>query len=768
MVCMLIFLYTKDEISYDQFHEHKAQLYRIVQNFKIGDQPEQVLGITNGILGETFARELPEVEQFVRVNAIAVTVKVDKEVFTENPLCADENFFSVFTFPLIEGNKRAALQDPHSVVLSKAMAKKYFGTTDALGKIIQLKIDTAFENFTVTAIAENSPQNSTLKAGLLLSYKFYEKYNSNTGWFGGSLNTFLLLSANANVKNVEGKMQALFDRHTIDEIAKAKQEKNVSINVQLGLQPLTAIHLSKGAGAGNGIADISNPIYSYILTCLAVFILIIACINFINLAIAQSLKRSKEIGIRKVLGSTRSQLIRQFLAESFLVSFIAFAIAIALSYAALPFFNELSNKKLNLAYLSDGYLYAGFFLLLLVTSFIAGFYPSLVLSAFQPIKVLYGNQKLSGKNYLTRGLIVLQFALAVFLIIGTIAINAQLNFLEHADLGYDSNNLVRLDIPINKSSDQLPALFKGKLLNQPGIINVAAHNGGRSISAVKADGKRIDIENNRIDENFLPAFKIPIIAGRNFSAEYPSDIANSVIVNESFLKQAGWHPKEAIGKIVFSGNDNKAMRAVIGVIRDYHFTSLKEKITPELFSMDTNFNYGEIWVKIGSANIPQTLNLLQSTYREILPYYPYAYQFMNDITEKNYETETRWKQIISIASVMFIFISCIGLLGLVMLSVKYRTREIGIRKVLGAAVLRIVLLISKEFIVLIAIAFLIAVPVGYYCLNRWLQDFVYRIDIGWWIFALAGAVIIAVALLTVSFQSVKAAIANPVKSLRAE
>jgi len=733
----------------------------------MGKNPAQTIGITNAVMGESFAKEIPEVQQYVRVNGTAVTVKKNNDVFTENPLFVDDNFFSVFTFPLLEGNKKTALKDLNSVVLSENFARKYFGTAGAVGKTMQIKIADEFDNFVVTAIAKNAPQNSTLNTDILLNYKYYDKYNNNHGWFGGSLNTFLLLSPQANIKTAENKMQNIFDKNTKDFIAKAEKEQGMTVHIRLGLQPITGIHLGKPAGPDNGMADGSSSVYSYILTCIAVFILIIACINFINLAVAQSLKRSKEIGIRKVVGSTRKQLIKQFLTESFVVSLIAFAMAIALTILVLPFFNELANKKLSLSYLSDGYLYAGYFLLLMITSFIAGLYPSLVLSAFQPVKVLYNKQKLFGKNYLTKGLIVLQFALAIFLIIGTIAINSQLNFLLHKDLGYDSKNLVRIYIPISKASDALPALFKNELTNKPNIINVAARNGGRSISGAKANNKNIEIEQSRIDENFLTEFKIPVIAGRNFSAAYPSDSTHSVIVNESFINEAGWTIHNAVGKTITYGDDSRLV-TIVGIIKDYHFVSLKEKIKPELLCTNPDFNYGEIWVKINPRDVPSTLTMIQDTYRKLVPYFPYSYQFMDDINAKNYGTETKWKQIISISSGLFIFISCIGLLGLIMLSIEQRTKEIGIRKVLGAAVLRIVLLISKEFIILISIAFLIAIPVSYYFINKWLQDFAYRINIGWWMFALAGILIIALAMITMSFQAIKAAIANPVKSLRTE
>ena len=768
-VCMLIFLYTKDEISYDQFHENKSQLYRIVQTWQMGKQPSQVIGITNGVMGETFAKDIPEVQQFVRINGVTVTVKKNNEVFTEQPLFVDENFFSVFTFPAIAGNMTTSLTDPHSVVVSKETAKKYFGTVDVTGKTMEVKVDTGFENFTITAVIENSPQNSTIKAGMFIPYKFYEKYNSNTGWLGGSLNTFVVVAEHANIGAVERKMQALFDKNSKKEIAEAEQQQGVGIRIILGLQPLTGIHLSTKAGPDNGMSDGSNPAYAYILTSIAIFILIIACINFINLAVAQSLKRSKEIGIRKVVGSTRKQLVSQFLVESFVVSSIAFVLALWLTIIILPYFNELSNKKLSLSYLSDWYLYAGYFLLLLVTSFVAGFYPSIVLSSFQPVKVLYSREKMLGRNYLTKGLIVLQFALTIFLIIGTIAINSQLNFLLRADLGYDTRNLVRMDIPVNNSSDKLPALFKNELLNKTGIVNVAARNGGRSITGVKVDGKLVIIEYNKIEDQFLPTFKIPIIAGRNFSPGYPSDSLGSVIVNESFIKEAGWELSSAVGKTVtFGESRGNRVATVVGVVRNYHFRPLKEKILPEVFSMEPAFNFGEIWVRIDPANTPGTLALLQNTFKKLLPYFPYTFQFSDDINAKNYETETKWKRIISIASVLFVFISCIGLLGLVILSIEQRTKEIGIRKVLGAAVSGILVLISKEFIILILIAFILAMPVGYYFINKWLQDFAYRVDIGWWIYALAGFLVILIAIVTMSFRALKAALANPVVALRSE
>jgi len=761
--CMLIFLYSKDEISYDRFHEKKANLYRVSQTFQFGKNSAQKLGITTEPLGPAFKKDIPEISNYIRTSGALVTLKKSTEVFTEHPLFVDEDFLSVFTFPLLKGDANTALKEINSVVLTSSSAKKYFGSSDVIGKTLQVKYQNEFDNFTVTGLAEDPPQNSTLRFDLLLPFAYKKKFENTEEWFGGNLNTFLLLLPTTKVLIVEKKMQALFDQHTKEELGSMKQQQGMAVKITLGLQPLADIHLN--TQLGQALDDVSNPLYSYVLIGIAVFILIIACINFINLAIAQSLKRSKEIGIRKVVGSSRKQLIWQFLIESFVVSSVAFLIAIPLTQLILPFFNELANKKLSLSYLSDSYLYVGYFLLLLITSFIAGFYPALVLSGFQPVKVLNNKQKLLGKGYYAKGLIVLQFALAIFLIIATIAINSQVNFLLHEKLGYESKNLVRINLPNNKASDKLPEIFKHELANKNTILGVAARNWAESIQfPLTVEGKQITIDYNKIDPQFFSTFKIPIIAGRNFSSDFPSDPPHAVIVNENFVNEAGWNINQAVGKLI--GEDHKTV--VVGVIKDYHFAPLRGKITPQLFSMDSNWNYGQIWVRISPDNIPKTLSELQTIYKKILPFFPYDYQFMDNINARNYEVERKWKQILSVASVLFIFISCLGLLGIVILSIEERTKELGIRKILGAPVFSIMRLIMREFFGLILLAFVITAPLGYYTVHEWLLNFAYHINIGWWMFALAALLVMAIALLTMCFQTFRAARANPVKNLRTE
>ncbi len=766
-VCLLILLYTKDEMTFDQFHANKSVLYRIAQTWLIGDSPAQKIGVTNSVMGETFAKEIAGVEKYSRINGRTVTIMRGKEVFTQNVLCVDENFFEVFSFDMLSGSRSAALSDMYSVAVCESMARKYFGSTDALGKNISIKLADNFEVFQVTAVLPDPPKNSSIQPEILLSMKFNEKYNDNKGWLGGSMNTFLLLSKNTNVSTAERSMQSIFDKHSSEMLAKAS-EQGMKMNVKVWLQPFEKLHLSNDPGPDNGLANGGKPVYSYILTCIAVFILVIACINFINLTVAQSLKRSKEIGIRKVIGGSRKQLMFQFLAESFIISIISFIGAVIVTQAALPIFNDLAEKKLELSYLADVYLYAGFFLLLVIASILAGFYPAVVLSGFQPVKVLYSRMKFSGRNYFTRGLVVFQFALAILLIIGTVTINTQLDFLINADLGFNKDNLVRLEIPVSKASETLPSIFKAELMGQPNIVDVGARNAGNSFKTVKVDGKQIASDQLKIDDNFLSTMDIEILAGRNFSPSVSGDSTNAVLINESFLKEAGWTVDQAIGRIIQLNNEETRPVTVIGVIKDFHFFSLRRKIGPVMFVMQPDFNFGEVWVRISPNDVPTTLRLLETTFKKVVPLFPYRYTFMDEINAREYAAELNWQKIIGLASGLFLFISCIGLLGLVMLSIEQRTKEIGIRRVLGAAVSSIVGLVTREFLLLIILAFVIATPLGYYVLEQWLQSFAYRIAPAWRIYPLVGVLVLLVAWLIMALQAVRAGFTDPVKNLRSE
>ncbi|HEY1870346.1 MAG TPA: FtsX-like permease family protein, partial [Chitinophagaceae bacterium] len=467
----------------------------------------------------------------------------------------------------------------------------------------------------------------------------------------------------------------------------------------------------------------------------------------------------------KVVGGDRKQLIIQFLGESFLLCIIAFTLAIGLVQLALPVFNDLSNKALALSYLFDVRLVAGYVLLFILTALLAGFYPALVLSGYNPVQTLYSRFNLAGKNYLQKSLVVLQFTLASFLIIATLTIYKQFNFLTTEKLGYDDTDIV--DVHKDFKTHDEANLFKNELLKDPNIITVAPRNGGRwgTVARVSNDST-IEFDYETVDESFLPTLKIPLVSGRNFSPDFPSDSANSVLVNETFVKKAAW--KNPIGETINFWYKNDKKYTVIGVVKDYHFGSLTEKIGPEVFTMKKDNPYGMAFIKIKPNTAAASLNTIEKTFKQLFSLSPYGYTFMNDENRKKYDAEAKWKQIMLFGAILTIFISCIGLFGLSVLSAEKRTKEIGIRKVLGASVNRVVTILSKDFLMLVCISLVIAIPAAWLVANKWLENYPYRISLSWELFAMGGILVILIALVTVSFQAVKAAVTNPAKSLRTE
>ena len=762
---MLIMLYVKDEVSFDRFHKNVNHIYRIARK----SNGNNVNGTTGFLQGPRFTQNVSGMKSFVRVQGGAEDIKKENEVQEQNGvLHVDSNFFSVFTFPLLSGNPATCLTEPHSIVLSEDAAKKYFATTDVVGKVLMVKEDTGFVPYKVTAVAKRCPQNSSLQFDALLPFKVSDADAKDThNWFNSFLTTFVVLDDNVNQQTVEKQMQSFYvadAKQTFYEML--KNDGGNPADIPMGtyfLQPYLDMHLSTELGASNGLTNTSNPTYSYLLSGIALFVLLIACINFVNLTIARSVKRAKEIGIRKVMGSDRKKMILQFLGESFFLCTVAFVFAIAVVQLLLPLFNELANKALAISYLFDAKLIAGYIVLYIITGLLAGFHPALVLSGYNPVQTLYSRFQIAGKNHLQKSLVVLQFTLASFLIIATYIIYAQFNLLTKTDLGYDDNNLVIVNKKGLTRTDA--ALFKYELLKNPNIIGVSVKNAGaRGTGTKNSVGSTVYFADETVDENYLPLLKIPLISGRNFSTAFPADATQSIIVNESFVKAANW--KNPIGETInILGNSNETYR-VIGVVKDYHFASLNKKITPQLFNM--RGSYGTYYIKIKPNTAASSLKWIQKTYQQFYPMNPYAYVFKNDENRKQYADVEKWKQIILFGAILTIFISCIGLFGLSVLSAEKRTKEIGIRKVLGASVQQIVTTLSTDFIKLVAIALIIATPLVYIAANKWLQSYPYRIEMSWLLFASAGILVMLIALFTVSFQSIKAAIVNPVRSLRTE
>lgn len=760
---MLIMLYIKDEVSFDRFHKNENNIYRIVSKRKENNIPA-----TGLLQGPRFTQNVPGIKSFVRVENRFEDIKTGTVVQSQSMFYVDSNFFSVLTFPLLSGNAKTCLTEPRSIVLSEDAAEKQFGTTDAVGKIMMIKEDSTFVPYEVMAVAKRCPQNSSIQFDMLLPFKESEADANDThNWFNNYLNTFVVLDDNVNPQTVEKQMQSFYvadAKQTFYEML--KNDGGNPADIPMGayfLQPLRDIHLNPDLPAQNGLSNSSNPMYSYILSGIALFVLLIACVNFVNLTIARSVRRAREVGIRKVIGGARKQLMIQFLGESFFLCTIAFALAILLAQFLLPLFNNLSNKALSISYLLDAKLIAAYFVLYIITGLLAGFYPALVLSGYNPVQTLYSRFQMPGRNYLQKSLVVLQFTLASFLIVATCIIYSQFTFLTTAALGYDDNNLVIVNK--NGLTHTDVTVFKNELLKNPNITGVSAKNAVEWRTGTKnAVGPAVYFTNETVDEDYLPLLKIPLVAGRNFSPAFPADATQSIIVNESFVKAAHW--KHPLGETInMLGNSNQAYR-VIGVIKDYHFASLTKKITPQLFSM--NGSYGSYYIRIKPNTATPSLRWIQKTYQQFYPMSSYSFVFKNDENRKQYADVEKWKQIILFGAALTIFISCIGLFGLSVLSAEKRTKEIGIRKVLGASVGQIVTTLATDFIKLVVLALVIATPLVYVAASKWLQNYPYRIHVSWWLFALGGVFVILIALFTVSFQSIKTAIASPVKSLRTE
>jgi putative ABC transport system permease protein len=765
--CLLIFLYAKDELSFDHFQQNSRNLYRITcQITETSHKHDRQFGISGMTEGPSFKKAIPQIRAYVRTNEADFVLRRGTELFQQKATWVDDNFFTVFSFPLISGNPATVLSDPYSIVLTDEMAKKYFGTADAVGKTLELKMDNnKFQTFTVSGIAKRAPANSSIGFDMLIPFKLLEETSPMNGWLFLSYSTFLQLQPGADPRQIASRMQQVYWTLSADQRKEANKHGFEGTTFTWGLQPFLQMHLDTSIQDA-GINHRSDPQYTYILMGIALFLLGIACINFINLTIARSLKRSKEIGLRKVVGGSRPQLIRQFLGESMLLSGIAFLLALVLAQLVLPLFNELANKRLSLSYLLDAPLVISFIGLYLLCGFTAGFYPALVLSRFKPVDTLYARAtRLTGRNYLGRSLVVLQFSLATFLIITTVFFYSQYDFLTHTSMGYDDNNLVVVTTGLGDSTSLMDA-FRNEFARIPGVTRVGMTTDDRWGTGSRANGSEIDVRMMRIDEGYLPTMGVRIVAGRNFSPAFPSDSMHSVLVNEAYVAAAGW--KDPIGKTVTYLNGSDTNLTVVGVVKDYHYENLKEKIAPEIFMIGPGMSWGAFALRLDPAASAQSLKAIEAVYHRLNPFRPFEHYFVAEKNREGYDQEARWRQIITCSAILAIFISCIGLFGLALLGIRQRVKEIGVRKVLGAGIWRIAMLVSRSFIGLVFLSVLIAIPLAWYVVGRWLDNFPYRVSMSPWVFLAAVLLTLFIAAFTVGIQALGAARANPVKSLRTE
>ena len=767
--CLLILLWVYDEASFDAYHEKADRIYRLTIDANLGRAMSAPLAPTPA--GPAMVRDYPEVVQAARLtrpNRSTVTVG-DREFFEENVAYADTSIFEVFTFPLVEGDPRTALQTAYAAVLTEDVAKKYFGREPAIGKT--LKIGGGRE-YAVTGVAKTVPGNSHFRFNILLSMetRYAENRAVMENWLAISNYGYVLLAENADPAALEAKLPALIEKN----MGAALQ--GLGGSVTLRLQPLKRIHLH--SDFTSDIAPQGTILYLYLFSAIALFILVIAVINFVNLSTARSTARSKEVGIRKALGALRLKLVGQFLGESVVYSLLAIVIAAGLILLAKPWLSSLAGRDLGFEILSVPWLVPGFLGLALLVGVAAGVYPAFFLSSFHPVRVLRGGARVGAKNVLFRRvLVVTQFVISIVLIVGTMVVYKQLAYMKSKDLGFEKEHVVVLP-GLNDVMRSSYERLRNEFRSVPGVLNagVTSLTPGRGVmkSVFQPEGYARDqsqpMDYCNIDPGYLPTLGIAIVAGRNFSEELSSDRTGAVLINQTAAEKYGW--KDPLGKQFIIPPDPNTQEEeqrlnVIGVVEDFHSTSLKEKIEPMILFYDPT-QCRDLAVRIAPADVQKTLRLLKAKWKEILPQKPFDSFFLDESFDGQYRAEERIGKLAMRFSLFAIFVSCLGLFGIASYTTEQRTKEIGVRKVLGASAGVIIRMLSREYLLLVAIGNMIAWPAAFVMMRTWLENFAYRTSIALWVFLAAGVLSISVSLLTVSIQSVRAARTDPIKSIRYE
>ncbi len=770
--CILIMLFVQDELSYDRFHENADRIYRITSHWE-REGREFHYATTRSQMGPDLIQEIPEITNAVRlVKHNWFVVEFEEKRLTTDPTFADPSLFEVFTFPLIRGSKENALAEPNNVVISESFAEKIFGDQDPMGKVLTLYSIDSHYDLQVTGIMEDVPRNSHFHFDFLLPLEHLRvRAKDKEDWLRTCL-TYVLLDEQADPEVVKEKIQQYSDR--------LSQGRQSSVQRRHRLQPLTSIHLHSDLALEVG--QNSSLSSSYLLSAVALVILLIACINFMNLSTARSYLRGREVGMRKVMGANRLQIFHQFLGESIILAFIAMIIGLAIAAALLPFFNSLVFKQLSLNLGENFSFVVGLLLLVLLVGFLAGAYPAVFLSSFRPVEVFkieYKRSSIAGV-LLRKGLVVFQFTLSLVFIIGTLVVFRQLNYVKHKDLGFDKDNII--SIPIFKDSQlcERPELIKKELGQHPNVEDVIVSYGApgfyngypvRCIPEGFSEEEPVEMNLNRVGSDFFDFFNIEFTWGRDFSEEITSDKYQSVVLNETAVRTLGW--KNPVGKQIrsrmFVDQDRKPLPVtVIGVVKDFHNGSLHEDIEPTIYLFQPDMNT-EVFLRIKPNNVQETLTFLEKKWRELPTHLIFYYSFINTALEGGiYQQDQREGKIFTFSAILAIVLACLGLFGLASFTAERRIKEIGIRKVLGASVSKIVVLLGKDFSLLVLIANVLAWPIGYYVMYRWLQDFSYRINISWWTFILAGIMVFAISLLTISYHSLKASHTNPAETLRYE
>jgi len=767
--CLLLFMYISHELSYDDFQQKADRIVRVTMEYSIDGHVDKTV-VTGTKVAPEFGRHFPEVESGVRFDSRPAVVRYENRQFSEKRVVyADSAFFTLFSFKLLKGNPQKALAGPNVIVLSASTANKYFGTSDPVGKTLRINAGGGDKDYTVTGVVEDAPFNSQIKYDLLASFTTLSA-SKQEQWWSANYATYLLLRNPEAIATLQAKIPGFMKTQF------GKAEMTGGNYLTYNLEPLRRVHLY--SPVEGGFEPGGDLTYLYIFGSIAVLILVIACVNYVNLATSRAVERAQEVGVRKVMGAQPGQLFGQFMGESVLVTFTALLLSLLLCYLTLPLFNTLSDRHFTFgSWLQPTNLFILVGIGLLV-SFVAGGYPALVLVRFQPVRVLKGQLKTAGAGQFRRTLIVFQFAVTAFLIISTLVIRNQLAYIQTKKLGYNKDHV--LVLPADQQVNEKIRALKSEFRQNADVQQVAlayespAHiGGGYSMRRMdKPENQNKMVTAIPVDEDFAKTVGLHIIAGSDLNATDMQRLSdksadslnrNRFILNESAVKTLGLSPQAAIGQRL---ELNGRLGEIKAVVADFHFASMKQAIGPLVIFPEPWGNV--VLVKLSGSRLPNTLRDLETKWRTIVPSRPFEYEFLDEEFNKLYSGETRTGRIFTVFASLSIFLACLGLFGLSAYTTAQRTKEIGVRKVLGASVPDIMLLLSKDFLKLVLVAIVLASPIAGYAMNRWLQDFVYRIRLEWWVFVAAGLLAVVIAFLTVSFQSIKAALRNPVKSLRSE
>ena len=783
--CILISLYLHNELSYDSYHKNVNRIFQLGTTF-VKEGKEDRTANTPAPMAKAMQMEFPEIQKGTRLLRMFADDRTlfqytepngnVKSFYETKGFVADSTFFQVLTYRFKEGDPATALMNPNSIVLNEATAKKIFGKESPINKTLFISSSTIGDgDFRVTGVFTDPPNPSHIDAGFIMSAgsassgAFFNRQNDLAS--NNMFHTYFLLKPGTDAKKLEAKFPAFIDKHAAEGL------KAMGFYKKQFLTAIKDVHLH--ANTSSNVSPPGSVTYLYILGSIALFTLLIACINFMNLSTARSSKRAAEVGVRKVLGAEKGSLIRQFIGESVMMAMIAFAFALVFAKALVPLFSRLSAREIFFSFREHGVLLAGFLLLALLTGLLAGSYPAFYLSSFQPVKVLKGKITNSlAANSLRKGLVIFQFVISAGLIVASVIINDQMQYLKNKDLGFDKDQQVVIPLRSRTAKNSYAALKEelkknsqienvGASLYYPGILNpsdMPLYKEGDNMNSAKRTFM------NWIDASFLQTLGIKAVAGRLFSPEFPADTNLRMILNEEGIRKIGFkNSQDAVGKNVAIDWQGETYRwQIVGVVKDFHFVDLHSAIEPYGFQLNNSQSFNYLVAHAKTNNMGSVLESIGKTWKQLNPNEPFEYTFLNDDFQKNYEADNRLAGIVRNFTIIAILISCLGLFGLATFSAEQRTKEIGVRKVLGASVGNVVGLLSKEFLRLVFIAIIIASPITWFVMNKWLQDFAYRTNISWLVFAITAVIAIGIALLTISFQAIKAALANPVKSLRTE